>query len=525
MRVFRAALCFSCLAFVCLSFAQKGGAGNLQAITQARLKAHLEFIANDLLEGRDTPSRGLNIAAQYIAAQLKLWGVEPGGPGGSYFQSFPIKEIGMSSASSLSIGGTQYRPFSDFQPNMTSGSASGQLVFVGYGFRTPSKGIDPYKDVDAWGKIVVRMGATPTDWNWQDFFQGKIPGAEPPEAAAMSHGALAILTLPDKRQEDNWIASGDRLRSLRVSTVDEFGSSLPAVTLSAETANALLKGTKQTLSDLQMKAGKNEPLPAFAMDAKTSASIDLKVERSTISTQNVVGIVRGSDPKLKAEFVACGAHYDHVGTGDGPGDQIYNGADDDGSGTVSILELAHAFSTGPKPKRSIIFVWHAGEEKGLWGSDYFTNHTTVPRAKIVCQLNIDMIGRSKPAGNTDPRNKMLTGPDSVYVIGSRMLSDDLGDVCVDVNRRLYKLNFDYHYDAPNDPEQMYSRSDHYNYARFGIPIAFFFDGVHEDYHQVSDEVQKIDFRKMERVARTVFEIAWTISNQSSRPKVNKKASQ
>lgn len=324
------------------SFAQaKPDFGNYNAITAKRLRAHLTFIAHDLLEGRDTPSRGLDIAAEYIATQMKLYGLAPGGVDATYFQPFPL------------------------------------------------------------------------------------------------------------------------------------------------------------------------PNPTNAKPAPTS--------------RNVVAILKGSDPKLSAEYVAIGCHYDHVGVmGSGDGDRIFNGADDDGSGTVAMIEMAYALASGPKPKRSVIFVWHAGEEKGLWGSDYFTKNPTVPIKSIITQLNIDMIGRSKPAGNTNPANKMLTSQDGIYVIGSRKLSNELGNVVANVNKQLFDLNYDYHYDAPNDPEGLYGRSDHYNYARFGIPIAFFFDGVHEDYHQVGDEAHKIDYAKMERISRTIFATAWTLANRPNRPKVDAK---
>jgi Zn-dependent M28 family amino/carboxypeptidase len=207
--------------------------------------------------------------------------------------------------------------------------------------------------------------------------------------------------------------------------------------------------------------------------------------------------------------------------GDGPGDTIWNGADDDGSGTVAILEIAHAFATGLRPKRSTLFVWHAGEEKGLWGSDYFVEHPTVPLKNIVTQLNIDMIGRSRAPGDTKPANANLADGNSIYVIGSRRLSDELADTIVAVNKNMLKLNLDYKYDDPKDPEHFYERSDHYNYARKGIPIAFFFNGVHEDYHGAGDEVSKIDFVRMEKVTRTVYGIGWTVANTNARPKVNK----
>ena len=176
----------------------------------------------------------------------------------------------------------------------------------------------------------------------------------------------------------------------------------------------------------------------------------------------------------------------------------------------------------PRPKRSVLFVWHCGEEKGLWGSRYFTDYPTVPLDKIVTQLNIDMIGRSKQAGDTNARNTSLSGPDSVYVIGSKMMSTELGELSESVNKSFLNLQFDYKYDDPNDTNRFFFRSDHYNYARKGVPIIFYFDGVHEDYHRPGDEPQKIDYVKMEKVTRTVYMTMWEIANRPQRPKVDKK---
>lgn len=239
-------------------------------------------------------------------------------------------------------------------------------------------------------------------------------------------------------------------------------------------------------------------------------------------TQNVVAIIPGTDPKLAKEYVAFGAHSDHIGTRkSGDGDRIYNGADDDGSGTVAILEIAHAFLTGKRPKRSLIFVWHCGEEKGLWGSKHFVDNPTVPLKDIVAQLNIDMIGRSKKSDDTNPANKVLTGPHEIYVVGSTKMSTDLQRVSEAVNKSFLKLAFNYKYDDPKDTENIFYRSDHYNYAAKGIPIIFYFDGVHEDYHRPGDEVSKIDFEKMAKVTRTVYATGWTIANLDKRPVVDK----
>jgi len=223
--------------------------------------------------------------------------------------------------------------------------------------------------------------------------------------------------------------------------------------------------------------------------------------------------------------VALGAHYDHVGSGcrgTTPEDRICNGADDDGSGTTALLSMAEALAKAPtRPKRSFLFVWHCGEEKGLWGSRYFTEFPTIPLNAVVAQLNIDMIGRSKKAGDTNPRNNSLTGPDAVYVIGSTMMSTELGELVNAVNKSFLNLTYDTKYDDPKDPNRFFYRSDHINYARKGIPIIFFFDGEHEDYHGAGDTADKIDYEKMEKITRTVYMTGWEIANRPLRLKVDK----
>jgi Zn-dependent M28 family amino/carboxypeptidase len=245
-------------------------------------------------------------------------------------------------------------------------------------------------------------------------------------------------------------------------------------------------------------------------------------------THNVVGVIEGADPQLKSTYVAFGAHYDHVGyaqteTTDGrrprapgvisPGavaDRIWNGADDDGSGTVALMALARAFAEGRRPKRSLLFVWHAGEEAGLYGSRYFVEYPTVPLEKIVAQLNVDMIGRN--------RNDQASEANTVYLVGSDRISSELHEISRDANRALappFVLNFEMN--DPADLEQVYYRSDHYSYAAKGIPIIFFTTGLHPDYHANTDEVSKIQFPKMTRVAQLIYETGWRLANLDHAP--------
>ena len=248
------------------------------------------------------------------------------------------------------------------------------------------------------------------------------------------------------------------------------------------------------------------------------------VRTETKWTQNVVAVWEGRDPVLKNEMVAVGAHYDHVGVNqNAPGeDKIWNGADDDGSGTVAVLSIAEALAKSRlRPKRSILLVWHAGEEKGLWGAEYFNKFPTVDIKKVIAQLNIDMIGRSKKPGDTNPKNVNLTGENAIYVIGSEMMSSTLGAVTKNTNDAFLKMTYDYKYDDPKDEEKFFFRSDHFHYAMNGIPIAFWFDGVHEDYHGPGDHADKIDYAKMQKVTRTIFLTMWELSDLRERPKIDK----
>ncbi|MBA2356440.1 MAG: M20/M25/M40 family metallo-hydrolase [Acidobacteria bacterium] len=301
-------------------------------------------------------------------------------------------------------------------------------------------------------------------------------------------------------------------------------AALPTATLSARAIGVVFAGEQIGPSEMFGRVARKEPAPGFALSARKTVRLTVATHREPVSTANVVAVLEGSDPVLKHEYVALGAHYDHVGTAlrpDAAGDRIYNGADDDGSGTVAILAIAEAMArAGTRPRRSLLFVWHTGEEKGLWGSRYFSNYPTVPIDQIVAQLNIDMIGRSRAPGDSSPANARLTGPDSVYVIGSKLMSSELGALVERVNDRYLEIGYDYTYADPGDPNQFFYRSDHYEYARQGIPIVFYFSGVHEDYHGLDDEVEQIDFRKLRRITQTIHATAWTLANVAVRPKVD-----
>lgn len=501
-----------------------------EAITAAQLQDYLTFIAADELEGRDTPSRGLNTAAKFIATNLSRWGFKPAGDDGTYFQRIALMKTTIDSAQSfLAINGQRFRFGNDFLANTSSGAgtASGPLIYVGHAYIFHKKNINPFKDLDLKGKIVVWSNEYPKGTSNADYFGKEGVDWDDPVKYIAQNGALGIISIARFQTLASWEQNQKNAATNGDITVEKFQSEgapkIPMIWLAPRAVNVLFRGEKENANKVFNSAAAGESVPAFEFTAEKKVAFTVVTKTEQLYTQNVVGVLEGSDGGLKKEYVALGAHYDHVGIGNPVnGDAIYNGADDDGSGTVSILAIAEAFAKGVRPKRSLLFVWHAGEEKGLWGSRYFTQYPSVPINKIITQLNIDMIGRSKQDGDINQRNAELSGSNEIYVVGSKMMSTVLGELSESVNKSYYNLSFNYKYDDPNDPHRFFFRSDHFNYAQKGIPIIFYFDGEHEDYHRVTDQVEKIDFEKMQKVARTVYAMAWELAGGMKRPAVDKK---
>ncbi len=508
--------------------------GNVEEISAAQMKAYLTFIASDEMEGRDTPSKGLDITAKFLAAMMERWGVQPGGENGTYFQKMPLKRSKLDADKTVAeLNGQTYKYNEDFLAGTTPGSASGSLVFVGHGWVLKSKNIDAYQTaagrVEVKDKIVIASGEFPKGTSFRDFAPNKQGDDwQDPYSYAAKNGAKAIVFIPNFPTLVNWKRSARRALESGSLAPEKLSANaatpqIPSLTASLPLLNALFAGEKLSGAAIYNRTAAAEPIESFELNPSKKLTFTVTSNVEQVPTQNVIGILPGSDAVLKNEYIAIGAHYDHVGVGNPiNGDAIFNGADDDGSGTTAVLAIAEAFAKGQRPKRSLLFIWHCGEEKGLWGSEYFVNHPTVPITQIVTQLNIDMIGRSKKDGDTNPRNRELSGPNEIYVIGSKMMSTELGDLSERVNNNLLKLSFNYKYDDPNDPNRFFFRSDHFNYAQKGVPIIFYFDGEHEDYHRPSDHVDKIDFQKMEKVTRTIYATAWELGNAASRPKVDKK---
>lgn len=488
-------------------------------INPTELREHLAFLASPELGGRYTLSPSLPIAARYLATRLQAWGYKPAGDHRSYFQHFPlISSKPKPDECSLAVtenGSTATYKFGDFfSQDAKNGAADGQMVFVGYGISAPEQKHDDYAGVDVKGKIVLLMG----DGDPKGVDRSRLNDDEFGEPAARAHGAIGIITLPAGRflrfmKNPRFKETIAQRASVRLEeTVD---GTLPSIVLAPDAAEKIVAAFGMKFDELMRKSSKSEDLEPRALNA--TAKFNVAVDATKATAQNVVGILEGSDPKLKDQYVTFSAHYDHLQTRDG---QIYPGADDDGSGTSAVLTIAHALAD-THPKRSLMIIFHAGEELGLLGSRYNTDYDpAVPLKEIVADLNIDMIGRSKPPGDTNKLDENLTDPNTVYLVGADRISQELNQISEQTNRQYEKLNLNYLYDDPKNPERIYYRSDHWNYAKHGIPIIFYFDGTHVDYHQPTDTIDKIDFQKMTKITRLVLETGWRLANLDHRLEID-----
>ena len=507
-----------------------------EGVTAAQLKDYLYFVASDEMEGRDTPSRGLDTTAKFIGMNLSRWGFKPAGDNGTFYQKIALKKDAIDPAgTSVEVGGQKFSYGDDIvrvSGNSTA-AMSAPIVFAGDGWMIKSKGLDPYKNIDVKGKLIAVYSDGPSSGRNivalpQGVTQADLTGERGKDWAdvttyARANGAAGVLVLPSKFLSDNWGMVSQMFGRSRM-VVEKLAPAVPAQAAGAPSVFI----ASQKLAAAIFAGEANNPMTgsktSFDLSADKKFNFTIATKTETAWTQNVVALWEGSDPTLKSEMVAIGAHYDHVGINpNAPGpDKIFNGADDDGSGTVAVLSIAEALAKSPKrPKRSILFVWHCGEEKGLWGSDYFNKFPTVDIKKVVAQLNIDMIGRSRKADDTNPKNKELSGENTIYVLGAAMMSSTLGSVVKGTNAGYLNMTYDFRYDDPKDPNRFFFRSDHFNYAVNGIPIAFWFDGVHEDYHQAGDHADKIDYVRMEKITRTIFLTMWELGELKDRPKVDK----
>ena len=462
------------------------------------LKKHLYIVAGPAMEGRETATEGQRKAAAYIESQFKALGLQPGNKG-NFQLGFPIYQDSIAKAA-VEVNGKSFAMFNDFTISLNMAHTStifcNDVVFAGNGTNDSTR--NDFKDVA--GKIVLLLPPSPKATSG-GASANKRPAYSPYEAmlAAQKNGAVAVLMVQNGFPRKSGIQSikgGPHLNG--------FQKSVPPNTffISEEIAKAIM-GADFDAAVEAVKTGNAQPKSYAA-----NVMLELRKERIELSSTNVVGFLEGTDKKDELVFIT--AHYDHLGK---RGDSvIYYGADDDGSGTVSVLELAEAFvkakAAGKGPRRSIVFMTVSGEEKGLWGSEFYSDNPLFPLDKTTVDLNIDMIGR------TDPKRKEGDSTNYVYVVGDDKLSSDLRPISEAMNKKYTKLELDYKYNLPTDPERIYYRSDHYNFARKGVPIIFYFNGTHNDYHRPSDTPDKINYNLMAKRAQLVFYTAWEMANRN-----------
>ena len=472
------------------------------------IRAHLSFIASDDLEGRETTKRGARLASDYIASQLRLFGVQPFGDDGSYFQNFPMYVSSWSNDSYIDVEdnkgterfalGTHFLPFSSGKIQ----TRKNEIMFVGYGITDSLFNYDDYAGLDVAGKVLIMFSGEPYKAGNDRFFNGTKPTrwarSRAKRKLAIQKGAAGIILLPDLKgiqqftRFKHWFLSEQF--SLKAPEEQSDNPKPPVIFADTCLAKKIMNASDQSYSKLlntfldgRIKSGTLLPI-----------SIRSEINAKTVKARarNIVGIIPGNDPQKKDEYIAVGAHYDHLGIRDSV---VYNGADDNGSGTTAILESARQLALLKENRRSIIYVFYTGEEKGLLGSTWFTNHFKA-MDKIMANINMDMIGRG--------------AADSLYVIGSGRISSEYFNLVEQANRKAGNFKFNYLLDDENHPSNIYHRSDHWNFAKHGIPIVFLFDYDMRDYHSPRDDFEKINIAKVVRVARLTTTITMDAANLS-----------
>jgi hypothetical protein len=484
------------------------------SINGADLKRHVYVLASDSLEGRETAEPGQRKAAAYIASHFSRLGLKPLGSGGSYLQPYDVEVTKVNtSRSSLIVNANEAWALpwgQDFMTlSMKDTSVTGSIVFVGY----VDNRIAPQWRSRVAGKIVVSLLGTRQ--------QTTDTSANAPVmrlfASRRDSGTAVVLSIADDTGRASFSRIAQTLAGYGMDKgqmrLKDVPSGSPRMTqqqvrglISAEAADRILRAAGSTLADLRARAARDSAFQPVFFD-RVSATVRNAVVQETRTTENVAGLLEGSDPVLKNEVVVFTGHFDHVGKS--TSGVIYAGADDDASGTAAVLEVAEAFVANPvKPKRSLLFMTVSGEEKGLLGSSYYVSKPLLPLGSTVANLNSDMLGR------IDTKYEPANDSNYVYVIGSDKISTELDSVLRSVNEQTVRLHLDYTYNDDNDPNQFYRRSDHYNFAKNGIPVIFFFTGTHADYHQPTDTPDKILYDRMATITRLIYATGWGVAQKT-----------
>lgn len=499
----------------CIVFAQNDNAAKYAGtITKERLKQHLTIIASDEFEGRETGTEGQRKAAAYIESQFKAMGLNFAPSLKGYQQYYPLYKDSLVSTL-LKTDGKDAEPGKDFvtplNTNETGKFKGKKIVFIGYGI--DDSAYSDYANVDVKGKIVVfflgepkkdgkyflgNSGARGSEWTF--------PGISKKLATAAAKGATGALVINPMMET----FSARYIESNKKTNVyfprEAAGKAINYAVISHAYAKDLV-GDSFDFAAYLAAAKANQTFGINGFEKKTKINFAVDKYRTTINASNVVGVIEGTDKK--DEYVFVTGHYDHLGKQNG---KIYYGADDDGSGTCSVITMAEAFAkakaAGNGPRRTMIFMTVSGEEKGLWGSEYYSDHPVFSLDKTSVDLNIDMVGR------IDTERKSADTLNYVYVIGHDKLSSDLPVINEGANNKYTQLTLDYKFDDPKDPNRIYFRSDHYNFARKGVPILFFYDGMlKSDYHQPTDTIDKIYWDVYEKRVKMIFHTAWEMANR------------
>ena len=504
------AIMLPCAQFI--SFAQADHAANYaNTITTADLKKHLTIIAGDEMEGRETGTEGQRKAAAYIQAQFKLFGLQPVAKLNGYQQLYPLYQDSLL-GSKLTVDGKTAEFGKDYysQLNLTETGKfrSNKIIFVGYGIEDTA--YSDYKGLDVKDKIVVFfLGEPKQDGKYIVSSSSRssawtFSGTAKKLAVAAARGAVgAFIINPAQATFMQRIIDNNKKSNVYYPRKTD-GRIVNHVILSHAFAATVING----LDTLLKLAKAAQPFgQAAAYQKKVKAAYTYNKNRNVIMASNVLGIVEGTDKK--EEYVFLTSHYDHLGRQDG---KIYYGADDDGSGTCGVIEMADAFAqakaAGFGPRRTMVFMTVSGEEKGLWGSEYYSDNPVFPLDKTTVDLNTDMVGR------VDTERKTGDTLNYIYVIGHDKLSSELRGINEGANKKYTNLVFDYKFDDPKDFNRIYYRSDHYNFARKGVPVLFFYDGMLKaDYHKPTDTVDKINWDLYEKRMRMIFYTAWEMANR------------
>lgn len=481
----------------------------LLSITPAEMKAHVYYLAADAMKGRNTPSPELDTCASFIAREFAAYGLKPVGQQKNYFQKFNLLKTRLSEPNMLTLKinqrDTTYQLKDDFVPLYLTANhrVTAPIAFAGYGITAPEYKYDDYQSLDVRGKVVLIFANEPQERDSASVFEGK-KNTDHSKLLfkvenAQDHGAVGLLLVSPplhrfKRPPNPWpnLMKNAPENAIPLTLEQKSDSRIVCVQIGRQLVDDLLAGTGHTLEELHQQIDRTLTPQSFDIPEKV-ITVETALAADKFPTQNVVGFWEGADPVLKNELVVIGAHYDHVGISN---DSLYNGADDNASGTAGVMEVAEAFAQcQQRPKRSILFITFAGEEKGLFGSRHYTEDPIFPLENVVAMLNLDMISRNDT--------------NEVAIIGSKT-SPDLTAINEKCNEAIgLKLKY--------DQDRFFMQSDHYSFYRKDIPVLFYFTGDTPDLHRTTDDPEKIIPEKMARIGQLVFSTAWMVANRPERP--------